>query len=49
LAARPNFEFHAYPNAEHGFATPLSRSYDEAASKLAWSRTVAALRRVLGS
>jgi carboxymethylenebutenolidase len=48
LATRPNFEFHAYAGADHGFARENSKLYDAAAAKLAWARTMAALRRTIG-
>jgi carboxymethylenebutenolidase len=49
LAARPNFEFFAYDGADHGFARENSRVYDAPAAKLAWTRSMAAIKRVAGS
>ena len=34
-------EIHTYPNTQHGFHNDTTPRYDEAAAKLAWSRTVA--------
>lgn len=49
LESRANFTFHAYPGAGHGFATTVSKNYNAAATRLAWSRTMDALRRVIGA
>jgi len=35
------YEAHIYPGVEHGFNNDTTPRYDEAAAKLAWSRTVA--------
>ena len=35
------YEMHMYPGTEHGFHNETTPRYDEAAAKLAWSRTVA--------
>jgi carboxymethylenebutenolidase len=48
LAARPNFEFHAYEGCDHGFARENSKVYDPVAADLAWKRSMAAIRRVTG-
>ncbi len=37
------YEAHVYPYVEHGFNNDTTPRYDEAAAKLAWSRTVAFL------
>ena len=31
---------HIYPNVNHGFHNDTTPRYDEAAAKLAWSRTI---------
>jgi len=40
-AAGINYEAHIYPNTQHGFNNDTTPRYDEAAAKLAWSRTLA--------
>jgi carboxymethylenebutenolidase len=35
------YEMHMYPGTNHGFHNDTTPRYDEAAAKLAWSRTVA--------
>jgi len=40
-AAGTNYEAHIYPNTQHGFNNDTTPRYDEAAAKLAWSRTLA--------
>ena len=35
------YEMHMYPNVNHGFHNDTTPRYDEAAAKLAWSRTLA--------
>ena len=39
-AAGVNYEHHVYPGTQHGFNNDTTPRYDEAAAKLAWSRTV---------
>ena len=34
------YEAHSYPGVNHGFHNDTTPRYDEAAAKLAWSRTV---------
>ena len=41
------YEMHQYPNTQHGFHNDTTPRYDEAAAKLAWSRTVAFFREHL--
>jgi carboxymethylenebutenolidase len=48
LAARPDAEIYVYPDASHSFDTPGRPSYDASASGMAYTRTIALLRRVLG-
>ncbi len=46
---QPHVQVHVYPGAAHGFASRRAASpYDEAAAKLAWSRTITSLRRAIG-
>ena len=40
-AAGVKYQAHIYPNTNHGFHNDTSPRYDEAAAKLAWSRTIA--------
>ena len=35
------YEMFSYPNANHGFHNDSTPRYDEAAAKVAWSRTIA--------
>jgi carboxymethylenebutenolidase len=46
-AAKVNYESHFYPNTQHGFLNDTTPRYDDAAAKLAWSRTVAFFRKHL--
>ena len=46
-AAHPEVEVHIYP-ADHGFNCDQRDSYDAPSAKLAWTRTVAFLRKHLG-
>jgi carboxymethylenebutenolidase len=39
-AGGKSFEVHIYPEVQHGFHNDTTPRYDEAAAKLAWSRTV---------
>jgi carboxymethylenebutenolidase len=41
------YEMHIYPGANHGFHNDTTPRYDEAAAKLAWSRTLAFLNEKL--
>jgi carboxymethylenebutenolidase len=47
-AGRPEVEIHEYPGVDHAFARVGGDHYDEASAKLANSRSLAFLRRVLG-
>jgi carboxymethylenebutenolidase len=40
-AAGVTYERHLYPGTQHGFNNDTTPRYDEAAAKLAWSRTIA--------
>src|SRR5678815_2041266 len=40
-AANVTYERHLYPGTQHGFNNNTTPRYDEAAAKLAWSRTIA--------
>ena len=40
-ANRVKYEMFSYPNANHGFHNDSTPRYDEAAAKVAWSRTIA--------
>ena len=40
-ANQVKYEAHVYPNTQHGFHNDTTPRYDEAAAKLAWSRTLA--------
>lgn len=42
------YEMHMYPNVNHGFHNDTTPRYDEAAAKLAWSRTLAFFKEKLG-
>lgn len=39
-AAKVKYEMFTYPNTQHGFNNDTTPRYDEAAAKLAWSRTM---------
>lgn len=43
------YQMYRYPNTYHGFANDTTPRYDEAAAKLAWSRTIAFLNENLRS
>lgn len=40
-AANVKYEMHKYPGTQHGFLNDTTPRYDDAAAKLAWSRTIA--------
>ncbi len=44
-----SYEVHIYPNVNHGFHNDTTPRYDEAAAKLAWSRTLDFFRKNLGA
>jgi carboxymethylenebutenolidase len=44
-AAGVSYERHLYPGTQHGFNNDTTPRYDEAAAKLAWSRTIAFFNR----
>lgn len=46
-ANRKQFEIHVYPSINHAFNNDTSSRYDKPAADLAWSRTVAFLKREL--
>jgi len=46
-AAHPEVEVHIYP-ADHGFNCDQRESYDKPSADLAWTRTIAFLRKHLG-
>ena len=46
-AAGVKHEIHIYPNTQHGFHNDTTPRYDEAAAKLAWSRTLACFKQHL--
>jgi carboxymethylenebutenolidase len=48
LAAHSRAEFYFYPGADHAFATVSRDTYDRSAAEMAYSRTLAMLRGVLG-
>jgi carboxymethylenebutenolidase len=48
-ANKVRYEMHMYPNTEHGFHNDTTPRYDEAAAKLAWSRTLAFFKANLGA
>ena len=48
LAGRPGVELYTYPGCGRGFASPARAEYDKPASMMAYSRSLAMLRRVLG-
>ena len=41
------YQVHIYPGTNHGFHNDTTPRYDEAAAKLAWSRTIAFLNEIL--
>jgi len=43
------YEMHIYPGTNHGFHNDTTPRYDEAAAKLAWSRTLAFFNEKLRS
>jgi carboxymethylenebutenolidase len=48
FARNPHIAAHVYPDCDHAFATPERPHYDKPAATMAYSRTVALLRSVLG-
>ncbi|HEX4858126.1 MAG TPA: dienelactone hydrolase family protein, partial [Usitatibacteraceae bacterium] len=46
-AANVRYEMHKYPGTQHGFLNDTTPRYDDAAAKLAWSRTVAFFKKHL--
>jgi carboxymethylenebutenolidase len=46
-ANKVNYQHFIYPGAEHGFNNDTTPRYDEAAARLAWSRTVAFFKQNL--
>ena len=46
-ANNAKFEMHTYPGTRHGFHNNSTSRYDEAAAKLAWSRTIAFFKQHL--
>jgi carboxymethylenebutenolidase len=46
-AAKVKFVAHTYPGTQHGFHNDTTPRYDEAAAKLAWSRTLQLFERTL--
>jgi len=48
LATRPQIEQYVYPGCDHAFATPEREQFDKPAAMMAYSRTMAMLRKVLG-
>ncbi|HUL97573.1 MAG TPA: dienelactone hydrolase family protein [Usitatibacter sp.] len=46
-ASHVSYEMHLYPGANHGFHNDTTPRYDEAAAKLAWSRTLEFFRKHL--
>jgi len=46
-ANKVNYQHFVYPGAEHGFNNDTTPRYDEAAAKLAWSRTIAFFKEKL--
>lgn len=45
---RKNYEIHIYPGADHAFANPTGKAYNEDAAEDAWRRTLEFLDRHLG-
>jgi carboxymethylenebutenolidase len=48
LAGKPGVEIYTYPGCDHAFASSSRPQFDKAASMMAYSRSLAMLRRVLG-
>ncbi len=48
VATQNHVELHIYPGCHHSFAKPTHTHYDKAAAMMAYSRTIALLRRELG-
>jgi carboxymethylenebutenolidase len=48
LAKRPHVDSYVYPGCDHAFASPGRAHYNKPAAMMAYSRTLALLRRVLG-
>ncbi|MEE8624864.1 MAG: dienelactone hydrolase family protein [Acidiferrobacterales bacterium] len=48
-ANNAKFEMHTYPGTRHGFHNNSTPRYNEAAAKLAWSRTIAFFKQHLSS
>jgi carboxymethylenebutenolidase len=46
-ANKVRYEVHRYPGTQHGFHNDTTPRYDEAAAKLAWSRTLAFFKQHL--
>ena len=46
-AAKVNYQAYVYPGVQHGFNNDTTPRYDEAAAKLAWSRTVSFFKQHL--
>lgn len=48
LSAQPGVEQYVYAGCDHAFATPQREHFDKPATMMAYSRTIALLRKVLG-
>jgi carboxymethylenebutenolidase len=48
LSKHPQIEQYVYPGCDHAFATPGREHFDKPAAMMAYSRTMAMLRKVLG-
>ena len=48
-AAGKQFAIYIYPNVNHAFNNDTGRAYDKPAADLAWSRSIAFLKRHLGA
>lgn len=48
LVGKPGVELYTYPGCDHAFAAPSRPHYDKPATMMAYSRSLAMLRRVLG-
>ncbi|OLL31807.1 carboxymethylenebutenolidase [Burkholderia sp. SRS-W-2-2016] len=48
LRTRPQIEQYVYPDCDHAFAAPQRPQYNKPAAMMAYSRTLALLRKVLG-